>query len=62
MNALESTGWIQAWSQMAAPNEPQKFQRRLDWDGWSAESFQSWLCTDPAELETGSSWMGRGIG
>ena len=52
MNELESTDWMQAWLQMAAPNEPQKFQRRLDWDDCSAESFQTWLCTDPADLES----------
>lgn len=52
MNDLESTDWMQAWLQMAAPNEPQKFQRRLDWDDCSAKSFQTWLSTDPAELES----------
>lgn len=52
MNELESTDWMQAWLQMAAPNEPQKLQRRLDWDDCSAESFHTWLCTDPANLET----------
>ncbi len=52
MSEFESTDWIQAWLQMAAPNEPQKFQRRLDWDDFSAESFRKSLCTDPSELES----------
>ena len=52
MKELESTDWIQAWLEMAAPNEPQKFQRRLDWEDLSAESFQKFLCTDPFEVES----------
>ncbi len=51
MKDIKSFDWMQAWLQVAAPDEPYKFQRRLDWDGWSAESFREWLSTDPAELK-----------
>lgn len=50
MNDFGSTDWIQAWLQMAAPHEPQKFKRRLNWDSYSAESFQKWLSSDPGDL------------
>ena len=43
------TDWVEAWLQAAAPDEPQKLQRRLDWDGWSAEAFRAWLDSEPAE-------------
>ena len=43
------TDWVEAWLQAAAPDEPQKLQRRLDWDGWSAEAFRTWLDSEPAE-------------
>ena len=55
MRDLALPDWMQAWVKMAAPDEPHKFQRRLDWDGWSTESFKAWLCSDPAELESPAS-------
>ncbi len=51
---LESpSSWKTSWLAAIAPDEPHKFDRRLEWDELSEENFFAALNSEPASLEEG---------
>ena len=45
------SSWQNSWLAAVAPDEPHKFDRRLEWDALSKEDFFAALNSEPASLE-----------
>lgn len=51
--------WLKSWLQVAAPDDPANFEKRLDWDGLTTDTALWALNPDPADCPQDPHWWPR---